>query len=65
MPARTLGGIIFIFAFLQLIPAQDITKVLQNGTDGYNGCIDSYTYSISMDKNYVDKEEFFIYNCPT
>lgn len=39
--------------------ADEILKVLQNGLNGYNGCVDSYLYRkgddpSSVDQNYND-----------
>lgn len=43
--------------------AGSVTKVLQNGKDGYTGCIDTYTFSFYNEDNYSTVETLFNHNC--
>lgn len=54
---------LLIFINISLTFTGPITKVLQNGKDGYEGCEDSYTYSFSPDNNYSTNEILFNHNC--
>lgn len=50
-----------VFICFTSLFAEDITKVLQNGLNGYTGCTDSYLYSIgaipsSVNMNFGDDE---------
>lgn len=52
-----------LFIGLQIAAAKDTTVVLQNTTDGYDGCEDSYvyvTYGIGTE-NYGDPEELKVH----
>lgn len=51
------------FFITYLTSADVVTKVLQNGTEGYTGCKDSYTYSFYPDDNYSTIETLFNHNC--
>lgn len=53
---------------VQSIFAETITKVLQNGKEGYEGCKDSYNYSMYpeyFDENFETSERLFNHNCQT
>lgn len=65
MSAAKVGGIFLLFIAFQFSMADEVTKMLQNGENGYNGCTDSYTYSLFPDKNHGSDEKFFTYNCPS
>lgn len=40
-----------IFLFICIVNAEDVTKVLQNGLNGYAGCVDSYLYRSGLDSS--------------
>lgn len=46
-----------------LASADIVTKIFQNGKDGYTGCYDSYTYSFNPEDNYSTNETLFNHNC--
>ncbi len=59
--------VLFLFSFYT--PASK-TKILQNGLNGYNGCVDSYIHSSDDDssmvtQNFGDDERIVTANCPT
>lgn len=56
-------SIITPLIFYSTPQAATITKVLQNGKDGYTGCYDAYTYSNTKDLNYGNDENIFHHNC--
>ena len=50
-----------LFLFIYSGNAADVTKVLQNGLNGYDGCSDSYLYRSGLDsstftQNFGDEE---------
>lgn len=49
---RIINSIVLIlFFFICNIEAWDVTKVLQNGLNGYDGCFDSYMYRSGLDSS--------------
>lgn len=52
-----------VLLFSSLLSAETVTKVLQNGKDGYQGCVDSYTYSLTPEVNYSTNDALFNHNC--
>jgi hypothetical protein len=52
-----------LFITISVISSETIIKVLQNGTEGYDGCYDSYSYSNTKDLNYEETENVFQHNC--
>ncbi len=48
---------------IYLTNAETVTKVLQNGKDGYQGCVDSYTFSFWPEDNYSTNDVLFNHNC--
>ena len=56
-------SLLLVFITISLTFADPVTKVLQNGKDGYEGCKDSYTYSFNPDDNYSTIENLFNHNC--
>ena len=65
MPTKSNLSLLIVFALIHILQAGNETILLQNGTDGYDGCKDSYTHSITSDTNFGDSKDFHIYNCPT
>ncbi len=67
MALKKLIPCIIILNFLQPLTAQNTVVELQNGTNGYNGCTDSYVYSLEpvQNTNYGNDTKVFIKNCPT
>lgn len=52
-----------VLLFSTLVSAETVTKVLQNGKDAYQGCVDSYTYSFTPEDNYSTNDVLFNHNC--
>jgi len=66
---KTLCILTLLFT-LSLTLAQDVVVTLQNGSQGYSGCTDSYIHkqvdSDTYEKtNYGNENNVDIYNCPT
>ena len=55
--------VVSVLFIMQLVNADTITKVLQNGSDGYEGCKDSYNYGDRPDMNYGDSKFLLHCNC--
>ncbi len=51
---KNLISLQLILSLLFSIHAEDVTKVLQNGLNGYSGCTDSYIYRMGADPESVN-----------
>jgi len=64
---------LFILVLFGCIPAaltEEVTVILQNGLNGYQGCVDSYlcrdnTDSSSFTKNFGNDTNIITADCPT
>jgi hypothetical protein len=43
--------VLVLLSCMHTAQAEDVTKVLQNGLNGYDGCIDSYLYRSGLDSS--------------
>lgn len=50
-------------SFMYGVSGDTTTVVLQNGTDNYQGCEDSYNYNWDSTGNYSDNPELHTWNC--
>lgn len=62
--------VLVLFFCINIAKAEDVTVVLQNGLNGYNGCFDSYLCrdngdSSSFTKNFGNDTNIITADCPT
>ncbi len=62
--------VLILFFFIYNAEAWDVTKVLQNGLNGYNGCFDSYIHKSEDDssmftQNFGNDSCLSTADCPT